>query len=215
MSDTALEEIYILLLGHFGPRHWWPGETPDEVLAGCVLAQNTRWERVVPVIEILRRRELLSPAALVLIETDELAELIRGSGTFRRKARYLKELAVFFRDRGWTGEPDSLSHLDTDALRNDLLKLRGIGPETADCILLYVLERPVFVIDAYTRRILHRHGLCRPDASCKELKSLFESELDPDTALFNEYHALLVSCAKTFCRPVPRCGDCPLAPLLP
>jgi endonuclease-3 related protein len=204
MSHRYLTDMYDRLYRRFGPQHWWPGQTPDEVAAGCVLAQNTRWERVVPVIERLRDRNLLSPAMLAEIREEDLAELLRGSGTHRRK---------FLTDRGWNGSPDSLAHLDTASIRHDLLALRGIGPETADCVLLYVLERPVFVVDTYTRRILSRHGLCDPHAGYEDLRHLFESELKPDPPLFNEYHALLVTCAKTHCRPKPACESCPLAGL--
>jgi endonuclease-3 related protein len=206
-----LHEVYSLLLDHFGPQHWWPADTPDEILAGCVLAQNTRWERIVPVIEILSGMDLLSPARLAEIPLRKLALLLRGSGTFRRKADYLKGLAVFFHERGWPGESESLSSLDTPSLRRELLGLKGIGPETADCILLYVLERPVFVVDAYTRRILNRHSLCGADESYEELQGLFHTALNPDPVLFNEYHALLVMCGKVYCRPKPQCDACPLA----
>ena len=213
MSHRTLSDMYDRLYARFGPQHWWPGQTPDEVAAGCVLAQNTRWERVVPVIERLRDRNLLSPARLASMREEDLAELLRGSGTHRRKARYLLGLTRFLTDLGWNGSSDSLARLDTASLRNDLLALGGIGPETADCILLYVLERPVVVVDAYTRRILSRHGLCDTHAGYEDLRRLFESELEPDPLLFNEYHALMVACAKTYCRPKPACEGCPLAGL--
>jgi endonuclease-3 related protein len=211
MSLSPVTTIYDNLFEHFGPQNWWPGETPDEILTGCVLAQNTRWERVVPVIENLKNLDLLSPGRLIDVPREKLAALLRGSGTHNRKAEYLLELARFFHGKGWDGRPESLADLDTYHLRNDLLELRGVGPETTDCILLYVLGRPVFVIDAYTRRILGRHGICTGSESYDELQSLFHESLSPDPELFNEYHALLVVCAKKYCRSAPVCDSCPLS----
>ena len=206
----ALHEMYTLLLDHFGPQHWWPGDTPDEILAGCVLSQNTRWERVVPVIVRLKQVNILSPCKLAGLTVDKLAGYLLGCGTYRRKSEYLHELAAYFTENGWTGDCDSMAHIDTDTLRSELLSLRGIGPETADCILLYVLERPVFVIDAYARRILGRHSIESAHASYPELQAFFHKSLERDQSLFNEYHALLVRCGKEFCRPKPRCDGCPL-----
>ena len=181
------------------------------MLVGCVLAQNTRWSRVVPVIAGLRERGLLAPSAFMRLGEDELAQLLRGSGTYRRKARYLRNLAAYMLSRGWDGSPRSMAGLETAELRKELLELKGIGPETADCILLYALDRPVFVIDAYTRRILSRHGLCDPRERYSTLQQVFQAALPPAPRMYGEYHGLLVAAAKRWCRPRPRCRGCPLA----
>lgn len=181
------------------------------MLVGCVLAQNTRWSRVVPVIAGLRERGLLSPSAFMRLGENELAEQLRGSGTYRRKARYLRNLGAYMLSRGWSGSPASMAHLETAEVREELLGLKGIGPETADCILLYVLDRPVFVVDAYTRRILWRHGLCRCQESYSALQQMFQAALPADAKMYGEYHGLLVAAAKRWCRPRPKCAGCPLA----
>jgi endonuclease III related protein len=205
-----IPEIYRLLMERFGPQGWWPGETSGEHLAGCVLAQNARWERVAPVIERLKRLGVLEGSRLLELPEEELSSLLRGSGTYRRKAEYLRGVWKFMREQGWDGEPASVKE-DTGILRKKLLSLKGVGPETADCILLYVLERPVFVVDAYTKRILSRHGLCSENDSCEKVQRSFHRELETDTEVFREYHALLVGCAKEYCRPRPRCEYCPLS----
>ncbi|MFO7950850.1 MAG: hypothetical protein R6U36_10875 [Candidatus Fermentibacteraceae bacterium] len=209
--EGALRGIYRCLFGRLGPQGWWPGETANEVLVGCVLAQNTRWSRVVPVIAGLRQRGLLAPSEFMKMGEDELAHLLRGSGTYRRKARYVRNLGAYMLSRGWNGSPGSMAGHETAELRKELLELKGIGPETADCILLYVLDRPVFVIDAYTRRILSRHALCRPRESYSALQQMFQTALPPDSRMYGEYHGLLVAAAKRWCRPRPRCDRCPLA----
>ena len=209
--DNPLASIYRRLYQSLGPQGWWPGETPDEVLVGCVLAQNTRWSRVVPVINRLGERGLLSPSAFTQLQEEELALLLRGSGTYRQKACYLQNLGEYMLSRGWNGSVDSLAGLESDTLRKELLELKGIGPETADCVLLYVLDRPVFVIDAYTRRILSRHRLCDPKADYNELQRGFHASLPKDACIYGEYHGLLVATAKRWCRPRPRCAECPLA----
>lgn len=208
---AAIASIYSVLYERLGPQGWWPGETPDEVLVGCVLAQNTRWSRVVPVLEALRKESLLAPSAFMRLGADRLAERLRGSGTYRRKAEYLRNLGAFVLEKGWDGSPGSMGHMETAELRSELLALKGIGPETADCVLLYVLDRPVFVVDAYTRRILSRHRLCEADASYGQLQRLFQSALPRDAEMYGEYHGLLVAAAKRWCRPRPRCHRCPLA----
>lgn len=204
-----LREMFDLLLARFGPQGWWPGETPEERLAGCVLAQNARWDRVEKAIERLRRSGMLFHFSISETSVEELGGMIRESGTYRRKAEYLREVWRFMESRGWDGTPGSVVQ-ETGDLRKELLSVRGVGPETADCILLYVLKRPVFVVDAYTRRILSRHGICGEKASYREIQTLFHSSLEPDEEVFNEFHALLVACAKRYCRPRPECGGCPL-----
>ncbi len=208
---VPLSEARMLLLEALGPQGWWPGETPDEVLVGCVLAQNTRWGRVVPVIERLRERGLLSPRAFLSLPESGLAELLKGCGTYRLKAAYLRNVGEYMVRSGWDGSPESVAHLPTRKTRDELLALRGVGPETADCILLYVMGRPVFVVDAYTTRILSRHGLCRPGERYHAVQALFHDQLTPDLECFRDFHGALVACGARFCRPRrPDCGSCPL-----
>ncbi|MCP4646525.1 MAG: endonuclease III domain-containing protein [bacterium] len=201
--------LYQALHKHFGNTGWWPGDSYYEYFIGCILAQNTRWERVVPVIERMKQRDILSPEKYLTLGKDALEEVLAGSGTYRRKAEYLRIAGKYMLSIGWKGTPGSVRN-DTSSLRNELLALKGIGPETCDCILLYVLERPVFVVDAYTRRILSRHNLCRSAASYDDIQKVFYSNLIPDVDLFKEYHALIVKCAKEFCKPAPKCEGCPL-----
>jgi len=177
---------------------------------GAILTQNTNWRNVERAIENLKARNLLSPQALYELPEDLLAELIRPAGYFRVKARRLGEFVRWLVER-YGGNLSALEEVDTGELRRELLTLRGIGPETADSILLYALGRPVFVVDAYTRRILLRHGLVTEEADYHEIQELFMENLPADPDLFNEYHALLVACGKHLCRSRrPRCGDCPL-----
>ncbi len=204
-----LNSLYSKLYAHFGSRGWWPGDTPYEHFIGCVLAQNTRWDRVVPVIQRMKQKNILVPEKYLQLRQDDLAEILKGSGTYQRKAEYLQIAGRYMLSRGWNGTPGSVT-AETQILRNELLKLKGIGPETCDCILLYVLERPVFVVDAYTVRILSRHGFCTKKAKYEEIQLIFHSRLSSDVEMFKEYHALIVECAKQFCRPKPECTDCPL-----
>ncbi|PIE53497.1 endonuclease [Candidatus Fermentibacteria bacterium] len=201
--------MYHRLMKRFGPRGWWPGDSSFEHFIGCILAQNTRWDRVEPVIAALKDKGLLAPSEFLSLPEEELAEMLRGSGTYRRKAEYLRIAGEFMLSLGWNGSADSVTEA-SETLRKNLLALKGIGPETCDCILLYVLKRPFFVVDAYTKRILSRHGFCRERESYSAVQELFHRELERNTQVFNEYHALLVECGKVYCRPVPRCDQCPL-----
>ncbi len=207
---TILTDVYERLLTAYGPQHWWPGETPFEVIIGAILTQNTAWTNVDRAIRNLKAAGVLSAAALRNLPQDELATLIKPSGYFNAKARKLKELVR------WLGERcgDDLGALfatETGGLREELLKVHGIGEETADSILLYAGEKPIFVIDAYTRRIFERLGLQpRRGNRYGDYQALFMENLPPETRLFNEYHALIVRLGKDICRPAPRCGDCPL-----
>lgn len=188
---------------------WWPGDSSYEHFIGCILAQNTRWDRVVPVIERMKKNDLLAPEKYLQMSLDDLAEVLKGSGTYRRKAEYLRIAGEYMLSVGWDGSPESVT-AETQQLRNELQCLKGIGPETCDCILLYVLERPVFVVDSYTRRILSRHELCSKKAEYEEIQELFHCRLPLDVEMFKEYHALIVECAKQFCKPQPLCSGCPL-----
>ncbi len=205
-----LWEIYRCLYRHFGPQGWWPAETPFEVCVGAILTQNTNWRNVKRAIANLKSRGLISPEALYRLSLDELAELIKPAGYFRIKARRLRNFVAYLL-REYGGELSRMEGKETEELRRELLEIKGIGPETADSILLYALGRPVFVVDAYTKRILVRHGLAVEESTYQDLQELFMRHLPLDTALFNEYHALLVACGKHYCAPRrPRCSSCPL-----
>lgn len=215
----TLEAMYGALLDRLGPSGWWPGKTPFEVAVGAILTQNTSWKNVARAIENLSAAGALEPAILRGLPPERLEELIRPSGYYRMKARKLHALLEFL-DRECDGAPDAeLSALrgrDWRSLRSLLLEVRGIGPETADSILCYALGQPVFVVDAYTARICTRHGLVPEDeVGYDELQALFMDHLDPDAALCNEFHALLVRVGNGWCaRKAPRCQGCPLEPFL-
>ncbi len=212
MTRETLTEIYELLYNAFGPQNWWPGETPFEVIAGAVLAQNTNWTNVEKAIANLRSAERLSPQEIRGIDIARLTELIRPAGYYNLKSRRLKNLVDWLFD-DYEGEVANLRNVDTDRLRAELLTVKGVGRETADSILLYALDRPIFVVDAYTARIAIRHGLIESDAGYEQLRELFESNLPQDVQLFNEYHALLVRAGKDFCKTKARCPGCPLEEL--
>jgi len=206
---------YDALFAAQGPQHWWPGRTPFEIIVGAILVQNTSWTSVATAIEHLRRSRLLTPRAIEKISTPRLQRLIRSSGYFRQKTKKLKAF-VRFLHREYQGSLSKMSRAPTQALRDQLLAIHGIGPETADSILLYAAKHPVFVIDAYTRRILERHGHPHARLGYEDVRQLFERNLGRDVALYNEFHALIVHTGKHFCRPRdPRCGECPLKLLLP
>ena len=209
-----LEEIYRRLMDGYGPQHWWPAEEPFEVMVGAILTQSAAWGNVEKAIASLKEAGALSPAALRQLPVAELAKLIRPCGYYNAKALKLKALAQ------WLGESsaDDLERLlkdDTAALREQLLSIHGIGDETADSILLYAADKPVFVIDAYTRCILSRLSLAPVGVSYAACQALFMDNLPADSGLFNEYHALLVYLAKNVCRRRPRCRECCLADICP
>lgn len=210
---NSLYSIYEILFEAYGPQGWWPGEGPFEVLVGAVLTQNTSWKNVAQAIENLRAADLLDFDRLREISSDELEELIRPAGYFRLKARRLSNLLDFIADQ--YGSLDAMFAADVHTLREQLLTVNGIGPETADSILLYAGELPSFVVDTYTHRVLKRHGWVDPEADYHDIKEHFETGLETDVELFNEFHALLVKVGHLHCRKVARCDGCPLAPLLP
>jgi endonuclease-3 related protein len=209
MINETLSEIYQLLYDAFGPQHWWPGETPFEIVTGAILTQNTNWANVEKAIKNLKSAGCLTPEALYNLEISRLAELIRPAGYYNIKAKRLKSF-INWLSNNYDGEMSNLELVNTDQLREELLAVKGIGRETADSILLYALGRPVFVVDAYTARIAMRHKLIEPEADYEQLRQLFESNLAEDVQLFNEYHALLVKTGKEFCRPKAKCPGCPL-----
>jgi len=215
LAPHALRFYYDALYRAYGPQHWWPGRTRFEIIVGAILTQNTSWTNVERAIGNLRRQKLLSPLAIERVAPARLARLIRSSGYFRQKARKLKAFVRFLRE-AHRGSLTRMFRTTTDVLREQLLAVHGIGPETADSILLYAGKHPVFVVDAYTRRILERHHLIHGKASYEEIRDLFEQGLPRSAALFNEYHGLIVRTGKDFCHSgVPLCEHCALKPFLP
>jgi endonuclease III related protein len=220
-STPALNGLPILrpyfdtLFQAHGEQHWWPGRTPFEVIVGAILVQNTGWVNVERAIANLRQAKLLTPSAMEKVSQPMLARLIRSSGYFRQKARKLKVFVKFLR-KEHRGSLTAMFRTPTAKLRAQLLHVHGIGPETADSILLYAGNHTVFVVDAYTRRILQRHGLLTGKESYEEIRGLFEKSLPNDPQLFNEFHALIVHAGKHYCRNrAPRCSQCALRPFLP
>ncbi len=214
-ETSALQKYFTALFDAHGPQFWWPGRSRFEVIVGAILTQSTSWANVEPAIANLREARLLTPAKIRAIRTAKLAALIRPSGYFRQKAKKLKAFVGFLFEQ-YGGSLSRMFRNPTAELRKQLLGVHGIGPETADSVLLYAGGHPVFVIDAYTRRILERHELAHAKQSYEDLRSLFESALPPDPQLFNEYHALIVHTGKHFCRKsVALCDECALKPFLP
>ena len=208
-----LETIYARLAAHYGPTHWWPGDSAFEIAVGAVLTQNAAWTNVEKAIANLKQAGLLTPQAILACSGPVLEEALRPSGYFRVKAQRLRSFCAFLVKR-YDGDMARMAERPLDTLRPELLGVKGIGPETADDILLYACEKPVFVVDAYTRRILARHGLAPTDIFYEDLRALFEDHLDPDVAMFKEYHGLIVYAGKHFCRRTPKCEGCPLEALL-
>jgi endonuclease-3 related protein len=205
--SVILREIYRLLFARYGPQHWWPGETPFEVMVGAILTHSCAWTNVEKAFGSLKSAGLLSPEALRNAPQGEIAALIHSCGYYNVKAKKLKALVEWL--KGYCGDDiDSLSKVDTVELRKELLNVYGIGEETADSILLYACGKPVFVIDAYTRRILNRLGVGEGCKSYTAFQALFMENLPLDRAMFNEYHALLVRLGKETCRKVPQCEEC-------
>jgi len=214
-SQSLLREYYDALFAAHGPQQWWPGRTRFEIIVGAVLTQNTSWTNVERAIRNLREARLLSPKAIRRVRLTRLAQLLRPSGYFRQKTKTLKSF-VNFLYASYGGSLARLFATPTAVLRDQLLSLRGVGPETADSILLYAGKHPVFVVDAYARRILQRHGHAHPKLAYDEIRKMFESSLPADHQLFNEFHALIVYIGKSYCRPSnPRCSQCSLSRFLP
>lgn len=209
-SGPPLLRFYRRLLRHFGPQRWWPARTRFEMILGAFLTQNTAWTNVERALSNLRRAGALSLRRLRRVPPRRLGRLLRPAGYYRQKSAYLQHFLRHLENRHRGSLPRFLRQ-PTTALREELLSLRGIGEETADSILLYAAGRPTFVIDAYTRRVMERHGLAPAPTSYGDLQDLFHRHLPADTALFNEYHALLVAVGKTYChRAEPNCRACPL-----
>jgi len=204
-----LQELYQRLWEVWGPQGWWPGDTPFEVAVGAILTQNTNWGNVAKAITALKDQDLLTPRALHALPEPELARLIRPTGYYNLKARRLKNFLDFLANH-FENSMAQLAAGDLASLRPALLGIKGVGPETADSILLYALDKPTFVVDAYTYRILSRHGLINEGCAYEELRQLFMAHLAADVPLYQEYHALLVRLGKEGCRPQPRCANCPV-----
>lgn len=206
---NRLQKTYKVLFDAFGPQHWWPGETPFEVAVGAILTQNTNWRNVEKAILNLKKAGKLDPDALHKISHEKLALLIKPAGYFNIKSKRLKNFISFFMEE-YGGSISKMRKEDALKIREKLLSVNGIGPETADSIILYALEKPVFVIDAYTKRVLSRHNIIGHNSSYDEYQKVFHSKLKKDVRLFNEYHALFVKLAKENCRTKPVCAGCPL-----
>lgn len=214
-QSVDLLRYYELMSAALGPMNWWPAKTPFEVIVGAILTQSTSWGNVELAIENLRAAKMLMPSAILKVRTSKLAALVRPSGYFRQKAKKLKAFAQFLK-REYDGSLNRMFQTPTAALREKLLSVHGIGPETADSILLYAGNHPVFVVDAYTHRIFSRHGITGGRLEYEAVRARFESELPRSPQLWNEFHALIVNTGKNWCRKsVARCAECPLRSLLP
>jgi len=201
---------YHTMLQFFGPQNWWPGDTPLEIMIGAVLTQNTNWKNVERAIDNLKRADMLDIEKLIKIHPSELAELIKPAGYFTVKAKRLQNLIRFIW-QNYEGSLESFFNQSVDSLREELLSISGIGPETADDIALYAAGKPTFVVDTYTYRIMLRHFFIAQDDDYEAIKHMFEDNLSTDIELFNEYHALLVAVGKNYCKKQkPLCEQCPL-----
>ena len=213
MSSTT-HKVFQFLLDKLGPQDWWPGESPCEVMVGAVLVQNTAWKNVERAIDNLREENLLDPHRLLEVPADELAELIRPAGYYRLKTKRLRSLMEFVVTE-YDGSLAAMQAADRQHLREQLLGIHGIGPETADSILLYAMEKSVMVVDTYTHRIFARHGWVEYELDYHQLQEHLTSELPEDTQVYNELHALLVNIGHHYCRKQPKCEECPLQGMLP
>lgn len=207
--ENKLFHIYQVLYDFYGPQNWWPGDTPFEIMVGAVLTQNTNWNNVRSAIDNLKRDNLLTLEKLAALPMEILAGKIRPAGYYNLKAKRLKNL--FAHIQGLGGSLENFFAADKESLRERLLEVKGVGPETADSIILYAAGKPSFVVDAYTHRILFRHHCIPEEVTYHEIQELFTSALPEDAVLFNEYHALLVRLGKDHCKKAsPRCSGCPL-----
>ena len=210
-TQNILLKIYNSLYDFFGPLNWWPGDTPFEIMMGAILTQNTSWSNAEKAINNLKKENLLEPQELYRINQEELAQLIKPSGYYNIKAQRLKNFINLFVNE-FEGSAEKMFSGDGRELRKKLLKVNGIGPETADSILLYAGKKPFFVVDAYTKRIFSRHKLISKDSTYYQIQKFFIKNLDRDVKLFNEFHAQIVMLGKTICTSKnPDCAKCPIA----
>jgi endonuclease-3 related protein len=212
LSNTQFHKIYKILYKTFGPQHWWPGESPFEIMVGAILTQNTNWHNASRAIKNIKMAGLLDPKRM-LKEHRRIPRLIKTAGFYRMKSRYLHEFLEYY-VANYGGKVEKISKRETHVIRRELLSVHGIGPETADAVLLYALGKRSFVVDAYTRRIFSRHGMVEPDASYRTLQETIVNNLPKSTRIYNEFHALLVRVGKEYCRRnEPLCTACPLGTL--
>lgn len=204
-----LLKIYYALLREYGPQNWWPADSPFEVMAGAILTQNANWNNVSKAIDNLKMKDLISPRRISIISQRALTNAVKPAGFYNQKAAYLKNLSRYLM-KSYSGDIGKMAGTDAAVLRKELLEIKGLGPETADSILLYALGKSIFVIDAYTKRVFGRHGIKIKEAEYSVWQKYFESRLPGDQKLFNEYHALIVRLAKERCRKRPYCQGCPL-----
>jgi len=209
-KSRKLNLIYQKLYKSFGPQHWWPGETAFEVMVGAILTQNTNWQNVVRAIANIKKAKALDARKLYRLPHKRLARLLRPVGYFNIKAKRLKNFSKFYLDN-YGANVRRMRAVGTEALRDQLLLVNGVGQETADSILLYAMKKPVFVVDAYTKRFSFRHGLTLEDSDYQAVQRFFTQNLESSVQLFNEYHALIVRLAKEYClKSKPKCAVCPL-----
>lgn len=208
-TEQRLLNIFRTLLSSFGKRNWWPGETELEIIVGAILTQNTSWKNVEKAINNMKAQGVLDVDSLNTITKDQLGEIIKPSGFYNQKSSRLKLFINVLHEK-FNKSIHNLKYYDTNDLRNLLLGISGIGPETADSILLYALNRPVFVVDAYTKRFLKNHRLYDGNEKYDDVQQFFMTNLPLDTYLFNEFHALIVCLCQNYCKKVPDCGLCPL-----
>jgi endonuclease-3 related protein len=206
---ARLLRLYVALLRRFGQQRWWPGRSAYEIAVGAILVQNTTWTNAARAVAALRARRLLDPRRLMVMPEAELAALLRAAGTYRVKARRIRDFTRWLIERHG-GRFHGLRRVPLAALRAELLAVPGLGPETVDAILLYAAGRPVAIGDAYTRRVLARHRLVPAAADYERTRALLETHLPSDPALLNEFHALMITAGKAFCRRTPYCAECPL-----
>jgi endonuclease-3 related protein len=210
-AGDRIRLIYNRLLSHFGPRKWWPGDTPFEIMVGAILTQNTAWSNAAKAIENLNQSGLLTTEDMDKVSLETLADHIRPSGYYNIKATRLKALVNLIVSNGHGGTNPGILRWPMERLRKALLDVTGVGPETADSIILYAARQPSFVVDAYTRRILARHALAQGEEPYEAIRGWFMRHLPPNTALYNEFHALIVAVGHNLCRPKqPSCPTCPL-----
>ena len=208
-GQNRIRAVFDRLLDAYGPQDWWPAETPFETMVGAILTQNTAWTNVERAVGRLKAAGALDARTMLDMPDGEMETLIRSAGTFRVKTRRLKAFLAFFVGR-YGADVARMKDAPTGRLREELLAVTGIGPETADCILLYALDKPSFVVDAYTRRVFGRLGLIDRALDYHDVRRRFEAALPLDTGVYNEYHALIVALGKRVCLPTPRCGECVL-----
>jgi endonuclease-3 related protein len=208
-----INDAYKALFERYGKQHWWPAKTRFEMMVGAILTQNTAWTNVEKALSNLREADALNFQCLETATREEIAEWIRPAGFFNQKSATVKGMIETVRDR-FDGSLDVLFDQETSNLRNELLSWKGIGPETADSIILYAAQKPVFVVDAYTKRICSRHGWIDEKATYNEVAKLFTDQLPSNVQLFNEYHALIVRVCKNHCNTKPKCAGCPLEQFL-